>query len=481
MLLSLALAVCLIPNAQGAEVVWLSPPDDALSAHVAEVAGAQGLPLGALELRSAATHWSDIDQQDYSALDAVLRDVRAYETKFDGELVIMRDLAGPIADISLVRDDIARGKLYAALAYQGFAVNRYFNDALASDEQAAPYRAQINGVAIELPWYDAVAIDPERSVTPYDIAEAPQRVNYGRVNEIVRGALPASLTPVNLPEGSELIVDGRPTRIGPAGNVKLPPGRHLVHVQKDEFVLARWDLRLEPGEVTEAAVMLTDEIWMAFLSGLTDGGEVPPALHPSIQALGGEVWIARPGAELTVYSATSDGLTVVDVPAPVDPDVPEAREFSIGVAGTTGWFYDGNFYLDNPASGHSVATVNAGAVGLLAEGVMDVGALRVGAGLHTQLTLGSSHVSRYGKDGSQTRLRPYAHLLAGIPFLQATVGYQFPHHAAAGGNLILPIGDPLEIRSFGTFLIPISKARPSGERYQPWNAGTAGIALGLRI
>jgi hypothetical protein len=110
-----------------------------------------------------------------------------------------------------------------------------------------------------------------------------------------------------------------------------------------------------------------------------------------------------------------------------------------------------------------------------------MGALRLGAGLHTQFTLGSSHVSRYGVDGNQTRLRPYAHVLAGIRFVQATLGYQFPHHAAVGGNLVLPIGDPLELRSFGTFLIPISKTRPSGGRYEPWSAGTAGIALGLRI
>ena len=201
MLMSLWLAMAL--PAHSAEVVWLAPPDDEQAAYVAEQADAQQPHLNAIGLRAAATAWSDQDRDAFTTLDTVLQDVRSYETKFDGELVIMRDLADPIADIQLVRDESERGKLYAALAYQGFAVNRYFDTALAEDEQAAPYREELNGVTIERPWHDAVALDPDRNVTPYDIAEAPQRVNYGKVQEIVRDALPASLVPIGIPEGAD--------------------------------------------------------------------------------------------------------------------------------------------------------------------------------------------------------------------------------------------------------------------------------------
>ena len=66
----------------------------------------------------------------------------------------MRDLQGPIDAISLVRGDEDRDALFAALAYQGFAVNRYFDTALADDPTAEPYRASWDGWVVERPWLD---------------------------------------------------------------------------------------------------------------------------------------------------------------------------------------------------------------------------------------------------------------------------------------------------------------------------------------
>ncbi len=479
MLLSLTLLVT--APAVAAEVVWLSPPDDMTRALVAEEAGSTLGALTPLELRAAASAWTQADQESYKRLDTVLQEVRSYETKFDGELVIMRDLAVPIANIQVVRDETDRGKLYGALAYQGFAVNRYFDTSLSDDDQAEPYRLDLNGLAIEKPWFDAVALDPERAVTPYDIAEAPQRVQYGKVREMVKSALPASLVPQGLPDGSSLVVDGRATQVGASGNIKLVPGRHLVHIVKGDEILARWDIRLEPGASVEAQVTLTDEIWTSFLEGLGEGGEVPAEVRPCIDALGGEVWIARPAEDLTIYRVTVEGIQTVELERPRSADTNEGDGLSFAVAGTTGWFYDGNFYRDNPAAGRSPGTVNSGAVGIITELALDMGPIRMGAGLHAQYTLGSSHFATYGDGGATTRLRPFPHLLVGIPLVQLTLGYQFPHHPAVGGNLVIPVGDPFELRGFGTALIPLNKPRTTGQTYKPWVAGSAGVSLGLRI
>jgi len=484
MLLSLGLTFLLAPQSSlAAEVVWLSPPDDMTRAFVAEQAGASLGALTSLDLRSAATAWTPADQAAYNTLDTVLQEVRTYETKFDGELVIMRDLAGPIAAIGVVRDETDRSKLYAALAYQGFAVNRYFDTALGEDDQAEPYRMDLNGLAIEKPWFDAVALDPDRSVTPYDIAEAPQRVQYGKVQEMVKNSLPASLAPAGLPEGSELVIDGRETEVGAAGNIKLVPGRHLIHVQTDDAILARWDLTLASGDSVDAEVPLTDAIWTGFLDGLAqDGASVPAELHASIDALGGEVWVGIPGDELAVYKVTTAGVEALELERPRNPNDPAPEGgFSFAVAGTTGWFYDGNFYRDNPSAGANTGTVNSGALGLITEGVMDFGMLRIGAGMHTQFTLGSNHFSTYAADAKTTRFRPYPHVLIGHRNVQATFGFQFPHHPAVGGNLIIPVGEPFELRGFSTLLIPLKKTRANGTEYAPWVAGSAGVSLGLRI
>ena len=85
------LTLLLTATAPAAEVVWLTPPDDASAARVATVADAQRDPMEPLDLRAAAAAWSSADDEAYRALDAALRDVRTYETRLDGEL--LREIA----------------------------------------------------------------------------------------------------------------------------------------------------------------------------------------------------------------------------------------------------------------------------------------------------------------------------------------------------------------------------------------------------
>lgn len=465
------------------EVVWLSPPSDFDRDRVAQQADAKGEPLAPIDLRAAATRWSSADQDAYDTLDATLTDVRNYETTLDGELVIMRDLMVPIDSISVIRNEADRNKLFGALAYQGFAVNRFFSTRLAEDEQAADYRVELDGVVIEKPWVDAVALDPKREITPYDIAEAPQRVAYAKVAEVVTGALPASITPVNLPPGAVLKVDGRGMRVGPAGNFKLTPGRHLAHVELEGRVLARWTFRVAPGEAREIGPELTQEQWTAFIDNIGWDSKVPEPLLPSIEAMGGEVWVARPtDKDPEVFAITSEGVSEVKLEK-IQTEAPGSQSpFTVVVGAQGGWFYGGDFLLQNPIEENQDdrAVVNAPAMAVLAAADLNISGFHVSAGVQAWATLGEDHFALTGT--RQMRIRPYPHLGLGIRYVQATAGFLFPYHTAFGGRAMIPIVDPLEIHLSGLYGLAGELNYPDAPKADAYESGdvrtiTGGIGL----
>src|SRR5687768_9101418 len=92
--MQLMLALSLAAPAEAAEVVWLgeTPPDPAVWRGIAVQAGARGPALSIDDLRSAATMVGPDDDIAYANLDKALKAVRAYETRLDGELLIMDEL-----------------------------------------------------------------------------------------------------------------------------------------------------------------------------------------------------------------------------------------------------------------------------------------------------------------------------------------------------------------------------------------------------
>ena len=95
---SLLLSVLVLPSAAlAADVVWLTEPASDQHQRVAAQAGSSAGPLSAADLRGAATRETDDDGAAIDALRAAVDSVRAYETKLDGELLIMQELDGPIA------------------------------------------------------------------------------------------------------------------------------------------------------------------------------------------------------------------------------------------------------------------------------------------------------------------------------------------------------------------------------------------------
>jgi hypothetical protein len=467
----------MLAGADAAEVVWLAPPAADQAQRVAAAAGATRDGLALIDLRAAATDWTEADAKAYEALTGTLKEVRAYETQLDGELLIMDELAGPIGKIGLVRNDADRTAMFSALAYQGFAVDRFFANTLAKDARGEAYRVEYEGLTVARPWADAVALDPEREVTPYDIAEAPQRVAYGQVMALVKRQLPARLVPADLPAGAELIADGRPLNVGASGSANLVPGRHFIHATLDGRVIARWDLRLAAGQKAEAVVPLSDAVLAAFVDGLAAATAPPEALVPAIHALGDEVWIADPRGELRVWKVRADAVTVVELPKVKATGSSEEDEGGLSLAGGVGggWLSTGDFLLQSPDPALATkATVNAVAVTFGGGADFDAGPARFGAGVDVAMTLGANHVALYG-DGS-TRFRAYPYVAAGIKPAQVTLGYAFPHHPTAGLRAVLPVG-PIEARVLAWYGLGLDREREGGEPFQgtPLYAISAGV------
>ncbi len=469
-----------LPTALAAEVVWLEPSDPETRALVAQQAQAtrSGLDLG--DLRVAATDAGPTDDDALRDLSATLDDVRTYETQLDGELVIMRDLEQAVGAVTLLRDDSSRRVLYAALAYQGFAVSRYFEATLGDASEGEPWRFMGPSGPVERPWVDAIGLEPERDITSYEIAEAPQRVTYSRrVNEL-SDLLPAAITVAGLPAGGLLMVDGRVTEPGPAGNVKVRPGRHLIHAELDGRVVDRWVVRVVPGGAQTVTVELTDAVWTGFVDALAPGIDVPPAVGAAVAAMGGEVWIATPGDPVTVLSVTPQRVDAVEIARPKAAGPREdTTALSAAVVATGGWLTSGDFYTQDPTVPRTVATVNSGQIGLTIAADLDVEIVRIGVGVDLLLPVAEHAVALTGSE--RLRLRPIPYAAAGLPWVQVAAGFLFPYHPAIGGRATLPVVGPLEIHAHGWYGLATSRARNDGSVWEGLPIGTVNVGIGARL
>ncbi|MEZ4241088.1 MAG: hypothetical protein R3F59_33995 [Myxococcota bacterium] len=458
----------LTPLVAAAQVVTLAPGDPAAIA----AAGATGPALAALDLRAARTRWTDADEDALRDLAAALDDARPYEHVLDGERLILRDLEPAVAAVGALRDERDRNALFAALLYEGFAADRYFGARLADDPDAAPYTGRIAGLAVPRAWLDAAALAPDRAASPYEIGEAPQRAAYEAVRAELAALAPASLTPVDLPPGAQLVVDGVPAVPGPSGDVKVRPGRHLVHAELDGRIVARWDVRLDIAEDRPLPPEVGETAWQRFLA---DPAAPPPEVIALAAASGGEVWVVRGDAPLV--RLTGEGA--VEVPlVPVRAEVPRRVGGALGVQGA--WLTSGDFYLQDPRGApRTVATVNALGPGVFAELRVPAGPLTVGAGAEVAVPLGAHHVARTG-DGA-LRVRPLPYLSAGWGPVDVAVGFLLPYHAVGGLHLWLPLTPRVGLRAAGWAGLPLAPPRPDGSRWEGAPVATASLGVGLRL
>lgn len=477
-------------TASATEVVWLTPAGSEEADRMAEIAASVGPPLAAIDFRAAASDIVEADEAAYRELEAVVQSSRAFEAKLDGELVIMRDLDPAVENITIVRDEADRNRLFAALTYQGFAVDRFFMDQLGADDRASLFRYDLAGEWIERPWMDAVAIEPDRSATAYEIAEAPQRVAYAEVrDEVRRETLPARILFSNgLPDNATLVIDGRQVT---GAQASVQPGHHYVHVALDGRVIFRDEVELRSAGFVNLEISVTDLVWNRWRTGVLNGNEpdLPADLRPSLDVFGGEVvlaWIEKD--KVKAVKLGPEGYTAVSTRASAsdgkggDSD----RGLSIGLGVLGGWFSSGEFYTQNPladdgtAFSPTVATVNAGAIGFDVDVNYDLGLFRVAVGMNAVVTLGERHFAQYNGD-SKTRFRPQPYLAVGIPWVQVTAGYMFPFHPTVGGRATVGLFEGLELRVSGWVGIGGPRSRADGTNYSSLPIYSAVGGIGYRI
>jgi hypothetical protein len=431
--------ILLVATANAGSVLWLGSDQDptVLPEH-------QVVQVDDLVARADPTAG---DQAALDGLQAELDAVRPLIDAFDGELEIMSRLDAGVAEVTLLRSEADRDLVYAALVFQGYAVQRYFQDQLATDPAAAPYRTELNGQVVVKAWVDAVALDPAREPDAALLPPGPEQIAFDQVRAQIRLA-PKATVVVSGPPGTQVAVDGWPA-VDATTRVKVAPGMHWVAVTAGDGVALRSAQVLEAGQELELQVGAQradfDEL-QASLSASPEAVRMPAGVADALAQVGGPVFIVVPGGRAPLIYQVQDQTAVLQE-AERDTSAP-----TLIVRGSlgAGWMYDGGWYLGNVLEGAPSAksTVNSGLPVFGAQADLRLGPTALGAGVDLAIPLGTWHTLPSGD--SSVRLRTHPYVAFGLPMVQVTAGYLFPWQWAVGARARVPVG-PVEIGLNGVY------------------------------
>lgn len=465
----MSLVLALSVAAWAGTAVWLdgAPDPAALPGYT---------PLS-LEAAAPGEPWTEADQRAIGFLAEELAAVRPMADVFDGELQIMVRLGAALADVRAVRAE-DRDLIYAALAFQGFAVHRYFQDKLGTDPAAAPYRVQIDGRVEIAPWVNAVALNPERLPSLSDIGDQAELLAFQELRARHLLTQPATVAVTNLPPSGRLLVDGRESA---ADRARVLPGEHHLALVVDGRIEARSVRWVAPGESVSLTAPSTPAELRALgqtLAGAPTQARLSSAQLATLERLEPPLALVVPGRRgPLVYDLSGAELRLRVEEKSGDTDRFVAR----GALGA-GWLYDGEFLLQNHADGapESVGTVNAFTPWLsVGAELRPLPSLAVGAGLDLGLPVGDWHDLPVGDD--TVRLRAYPHLALGHPVAQLTAGLMLPWRLGIGPRVHLPLGRVLELQGAYVYGLGLDRPRESGPEFEPSDCQTAWLGLGARL
>ncbi len=456
--------IALATGAQAAgTVVWLSEGEPLAFPERTAVPRTEltaGDPLDAVDARALARLASE--------LEAVipLKDV------FDGELQIIRRLELALADVRAVRPE-DRPLIWRALVFQGYAVDRYFQDGLATEDAAADYRVEIGGAVVVRPWADAVAFDPDRQPAEGDIPDADPRVAFGDLRAELLFAERGQISVSALRSGEQLVVDGRDAV---DQRMEVQPGMHWVTVGSGGRVQQRWQGRIAPGEEIEIPAIATPDELIALSERLATAPErvsLPQSVVTTLDGLEAPVSVVVVHRNtLLRYDREGGVLALEEAP-------PKERTLSVEIAAAGGWLYDGNYLLENPGAVETAATVNAGAAIVSAALRWQARpALALDVGLETWIPGGEGHTLPVGEGTQRVRLWPF--VAAGHPRIGLAIGPLLPWHLAFGPRLRWPVGEGRLVLTGSAFWgMGITRVRAAGQPdFEPWRAQGASAGVG---
>lgn len=422
--------------------------------------------------------WTEADDRAIAFLAEELSAVRPLADVFDGELQIMVRLSTAIEQVRAVRES-DRELLYKALVYQGFAVQRYFQDKLETDPGAAAYVTRQEGRAEVTAWLEAVALNPERVPTASEIPDQSALLAFQELRARHLLSPTCAITVSNMPRGGRLVVDGREAA---TDQTRVLPGRHLVAVTVNGEIRARAELTLAPGGTGAIVVPAGPDELGALAASLADG---PPSikLSPSVQ---GTLQSLEPPVLLTVTGRRGDLTYAVKGAAAervesAGPSGSGDPSLVLHTALGGGWLYDGEFLLQNYDEGATAtrSTVNAATpVASLGVEYRPVRALALGLGVDLAVPLGEFQYLPTGDD--QLRLRPYPHVAIGHPYLQLTAGPLLPWRIGVGGRLHVPLGEHVEVQGAYIYGLGLEIPRDAGAEFEASDAAMAWVGAGWR-
>ena len=453
----------------GGSAVWLGlEPDPTLLPQATTVTVEELSPNQAI---------SDADRAAVDALRAELEAVGPLIDEFDGELAIMSRLDSAVSEVHVLSSDEDRALLYDALVFQGFAVHRYFQDQLATDPAAAPYRIDLNGTVTVKAWVDAVALDPDRDPSEGMLPEDSEAVAFDEARAAIRLAPRASVFG-EVPDGASIAVDGWPAV--PGGRAKVAPGYHRVAVVYEEKVVARAEGRVMSGEDLDVVVGAMADDVLALQAPLSEGPDayaIPPAVGTLLASVDAPVHLVVPGDRKGAFVYIVDGQAATRLIEEAEP-ADERLVLRVGAGG--GWMYDGGWYVDNYFDGApgERATVNA-VTPVLSAGFELRPRRLVAVGAGADLAIPTGTYSTLPSGETAIRLRAHPHVAVGLPWLQATAGYLFPWHAAFGARAHVPVGERLELTAAGLYGLGLSFEQDGNpDNFQAQDAFQAWVGVG---
>lgn len=430
--------------------------------------------------------WTPVDEHAMRNLGEELLAVRPLMHKFDGELEIMVRLEEALGSVHVIRSEEERRLLYVALAFQGFAVKRYFQDELATDPAAESFRIVV-GERVEVKaWVDAIALDPYREPTRLDISEQPELAAFQATRARMLFMSPARVWVDDLPPDAVVLVDGQHTDLDfTARSVPVLVGRHRIAVLVDGKIVAREDVRLDAGQTWRAKAPPSRSELDALLAALASSPSelaLPPHLSELLGRLPAPVHLAVPGeAGTALYRVDGERVvrataTPAATEAPSDPTLPGDLHMWIGGS----WLYDDSFYMLNHEAGaedtYNTSNAFAPSVGMaLVYPVRDEWV--AGGGVDLVIPTGEWH--HVPVDGREQRLRAHPYAAIGFPGLQFTFGGLLPWHVAMGARFQVPIAQNTDL--VGGFVLGTFRFRPVGDDLDPAAPRTGFVAISTRI
>jgi hypothetical protein len=478
----MSLMLLLAAPALASRVYWTGPPTDLDTSAVARtVPDATFAPIDAMMGGPGMTAGTD------PAIVALRKEVDATKPLFDifdGELQIMGRLDTAIADVRLVRSVDERNLVWNAMLLEGYAVQRYFQEKVATDPAAAPYRT---GGAIT-PWMDASALVGAPTPTSTELPDAASRVAFDSVQAGTRSMPSLTFVVGDLARGAEVYVDGQKVEGGAGARVLAVPGRHFAHVEAGGLVLLARAERFAAGSMVTLSAPFgpaeRDEL-LTLARNAAPGWTVPAATAAMVQAAAEPVYLAVPG-DGRPRLLRLDGGTASNVR--IQSDASDGNGPVARIAVGAGWASTGDWFLQNLATTtdgvtgapYTTGTVNAVAPAVAVGAGWRAGWFYAGAGVDVQVPLGDWHSLPSG-DGS---VRPfvYPHVAVGVPYAQLTIGPEFPWYLGLGAQAELPVAGAFEIFGRGVYGVGLTQQRGAGEPdFDPTSAWSAWLGVAWRF